>query len=61
MASRKNYYLNVHVGITLKKRLRNLKVANRQNVMFVSHQNHHVNAKELSNYFDGFFISYKER
>ena len=29
MASRKNYYLNVHAGITLKKRLRNLKATNR--------------------------------
>ena len=47
--TRKNYSLNVHVGIRLKKRLLNLKVAIRKNVRTVKHLELRVNKKQIIN------------
>jgi len=38
----KSYYLNVHVVVTLKKHLLNLKININENVMYASHQKSHA-------------------
>jgi len=45
----KSYYLNVHVEVTLKKHLRNLKININENVMYANRQKSH--AKRIADFY----------